>query len=170
MRRSVTLELLMSTSQMGKLKDIEGSFNGRHFDREIIILCVRWYLRYKLSFRDLAEMMAERGALVPPRAQAPHQEAALLAKSLAARLNGEALLTYRYQDFGSLISLSRYDAVGELMGSLLGDVNLSGWLARMFYVSLYRMHQVALYGLPRAALRIAGDYIGRRTSPRLKLH
>jgi transposase-like protein len=36
-------------------------FDGRHFDREIIILCVRWYLRYKLSLRDLVEMMAERG-------------------------------------------------------------------------------------------------------------
>ncbi|WP_235028575.1 IS6 family transposase [Caballeronia choica] len=46
---------------MSKLKDIDGLFNGRHFDREVIILCVRWYLRYKLSFRDLAEMMAERG-------------------------------------------------------------------------------------------------------------
>jgi transposase-like protein len=43
------------------LKDIDGSFNGRHFDREIIVLCVRWYLRDKLSFRDLSEMMAERG-------------------------------------------------------------------------------------------------------------
>jgi transposase-like protein len=36
-------------------------FKGRHFDREIIVLCVRWYLRYKLSFRDLVEMMAEPG-------------------------------------------------------------------------------------------------------------
>lgn len=36
-------------------------FRGRHFDRTVIILCVRWYLRYKLSFRDLVEMMAERG-------------------------------------------------------------------------------------------------------------
>src|SRR5271170_7393856 len=36
-------------------------FKGRHFDREIIVLCVRWYLRYKLGFRDLVEMMAERG-------------------------------------------------------------------------------------------------------------
>lgn len=35
-------------------------FEGRHFDREIIVLCVRWYPRFKLSFRDL-EMMAERG-------------------------------------------------------------------------------------------------------------
>jgi len=36
-------------------------FESRHFDREIIVLCVRWYLRFKLSFRDLVEMMAERG-------------------------------------------------------------------------------------------------------------
>jgi transposase-like protein len=36
-------------------------FKGRHFDREIIVLCVRWYLRYKLSSRDLVKMMAERG-------------------------------------------------------------------------------------------------------------
>ena len=36
-------------------------FEGRHFDREVIILCVRWYLRFKLSLRDLVEMMAERG-------------------------------------------------------------------------------------------------------------
>jgi transposase-like protein len=36
-------------------------FNGRHFDREIIVLCVRWYLSFKLSSRDLVQMMAERG-------------------------------------------------------------------------------------------------------------
>jgi transposase-like protein len=34
---------------------------GRHFAREIIILCVRWYFRFNLSFRDLVEMLAERG-------------------------------------------------------------------------------------------------------------
>ena len=36
-------------------------FKGRQFDREITILWPRWYLRFKLSFRDLVEMMAERG-------------------------------------------------------------------------------------------------------------
>jgi hypothetical protein len=46
---------------------IDDLFKGRHFDREIIILCVRWYLRFKLSFRDLVEMMAERGYLWPMR-------------------------------------------------------------------------------------------------------
>ena len=40
---------------------IDELFKGRHFDREIVVLCVRWYLRFKLSFRDLVEMMAERG-------------------------------------------------------------------------------------------------------------
>ena len=40
---------------------IDDLFKGRHFDCEIIVLCVRWYLRFKLSLRDLVEMMAERG-------------------------------------------------------------------------------------------------------------
>jgi transposase-like protein len=48
---------------MSKLKCVKGLFSGRHFDREVILLCVRWYLRYKLSLRDLVEMMAERGEL-----------------------------------------------------------------------------------------------------------
>jgi len=46
---------------MGKLKSIEDLFAVRHFDREVILLCVRWYLRYKLSLRDLVQIMAERG-------------------------------------------------------------------------------------------------------------
>jgi transposase-like protein len=39
-------------------------FKWRHFEPEIILLCVRWYSRYQLSYRDLAEMMRERGLLV----------------------------------------------------------------------------------------------------------
>ena len=44
---------------MRKPRSIKDLFTGRHFDREVIILCVRWYLCYKLSFRDLVEMMAD---------------------------------------------------------------------------------------------------------------
>jgi transposase-like protein len=39
-------------------------FKWRHFEAEIILLCVRWYLRYALSYRDLEEMMLERGLRV----------------------------------------------------------------------------------------------------------
>ncbi|MGF6931324.1 transposase-like protein [Paraburkholderia sp. UCT70] len=46
---------------MSKLKSLEELFAGRHFDRDVIILCVRWYARYKLSQHDQVEMMAERG-------------------------------------------------------------------------------------------------------------
>ena len=40
---------------------VEELFAGRHFDAEIVVLCVRWYLSFKLSYRDLVSMMSERG-------------------------------------------------------------------------------------------------------------
>lgn len=40
---------------------LDEPFKGRHFEREIIIPCVRWYWRFKLSYQDLVEMMAEWG-------------------------------------------------------------------------------------------------------------
>ena len=42
-------------------KDVPEVFKWRHFSPEIILLCVRWYLSYRLSYRDLVEMMDERG-------------------------------------------------------------------------------------------------------------
>src|SRR5437868_12506087 len=41
-------------------------FRGRHFTDEIIVLCVRWYLRYSLSYRDLTEIMCERNLSIDP--------------------------------------------------------------------------------------------------------
>ncbi len=43
---------------------MDNPFKWRHFQPEIILLCVRWYLRYALSYRDLEEMMTERGLSV----------------------------------------------------------------------------------------------------------
>ena len=107
---------------------------------------------------------------VPPRAQSAHQQASLLARALKLRLEGQPLPEYRYLDYGSLVSLSSFSAVGNLMGNLMGSVKVEGWLARMFYISLYRMHQVALYGFFRTGLLMLSDRIGRSTEPRLKLH
>lgn len=61
-------------------------------------------------------------------------------------------------------------AVANLMGKLTGSVTLEGWLARAFYASLYRMPQVALYGLVPSALLMLGNHLGPGTEPRLKLH
>ena len=62
-------------------------------------------------------------------APAAHQQASLLVKSLRARLEGKPLGEYQYRDYGSLISLSRFSAVGNLMGNLMGSVMLgkAGW-------------------------------------------
>jgi len=40
-------------------------FKWKHYQPDIIVLTVRWYLRYNLSFRDLVEMMEERGLSLP---------------------------------------------------------------------------------------------------------
>jgi len=47
--------------RMPQFVAVEELFKGRHFDREILVLCVRWYLSFKLSYRDLVAMMSERG-------------------------------------------------------------------------------------------------------------
>ncbi len=43
------------------MKRNSSSFKWRHFEPEIILMCVRWYCRFQLSYRDLEEMMRERG-------------------------------------------------------------------------------------------------------------
>ena len=45
---------------MQQFTPLEELFKGRHFDQEIVVLCVRWYLSFNLSYRDLVAM-AERG-------------------------------------------------------------------------------------------------------------
>ena len=156
----------------GFLKDLDGLESNR-----INQLQVRPTLQTTLdddvfAFGDCAAcpQTGTEGRNVPPRAQAAHQQASLLAKSLRLKISAQPLPEYRYRDYGSLISLSSFSAVGNLMGNLTGSVMLEGWLARVFYVSLYRMHQMALYGVPRTLLLMLSDRIGRSTEPRLKLH
>jgi transposase-like protein len=43
---------------------VENPFKGRHFQADIILICIRWYLRYALGYRDIEEMMTERGLSV----------------------------------------------------------------------------------------------------------
>jgi NADH:ubiquinone reductase (H+-translocating) len=106
---------------------------------------------------------------VPPRAQAAHQQAHTLAKSLARRLEGKPALPFRYKDYGSLISLSS-STIGNLMGRLLTGITIEGRLARLAYLSLYQRHQSALHGLGWVTLRALANLLQRRTRPQLKLH
>jgi NADH dehydrogenase len=112
-----------------------------------------------------------REGSVPPRAQAAHQQAAHLATQLARRLNGKALKPWRYRDFGSLVSLGKYSTVGNLMGALVGgNIWVEGLFARLMYVSLYKLHEIALHGYWHTFLGSASRLLTRRTEPRVKLH
>jgi len=109
--------------------------------------------------------------IVPPRAQAAHQQASHMVKQIRRRLSGKPLLPWRYRDFGSLVSLGEYSTVGNLMGSLTrGNIWLEGWFARMMYLSLYKMHELALHGFWKASLDTVARMITRRTEPHVKLH
>src|SRR5215217_7172353 len=108
---------------------------------------------------------------VPPRAQAASQQATHLAKQMNRRLDGKPLQRFDYRDFGSLVSLSEYSAVGNLMGFLAGkELMIEGYFARVMYRSLYRMHQMALFGAWRVILETIASALTRRTQPRVKLH
>lgn len=112
------------------------------------------------------------GKLVPPRAQAAHQQASHLVPAITARAEGRHhLRPYRYRDFGSLISLGHYDTVGQLMGFVGGGrMRVEGFLAKVFYIALYRQHIWALYGFWRMALDTLARLIKRQTEPKVKLH
>ena len=113
----------------------------------------------------------ERKTLVPPRAQAAHQQAMHLAKQLPRKIAGQPIQPWHYRDFGSLVSLGEYSTVGSLMGKLVGrSFFVEGYFARLMYVSLYKMHEYALHGFIKVALDTLVRLITRRTEPQVKLH
>ena len=119
--------------------------------------------------------IGHRGQTVPPRAQAAHQQASHMVAQIARRLEGKPLREWRYRDFGSLISLGEYSTVGNLMSGIARGLSKSslwvdGWFARIMYLSLYKMHEVALHGYWKVALDTLARMITRRTEPRVKLH
>jgi NADH dehydrogenase len=117
-----------------------------------------------------APWLGHQGA-VPPRAQAAHQQASHLAKQLPRHLRGLPLKTWRYRDFGSLVSLGEHTTVGNLMGGLVGgNLWVEGLFARMMYLSLYKLHELAVHGWWRTAMSTASRMLQRRSEPRVKLH
>lgn len=113
----------------------------------------------------------EKQTNVPPRAQAAHQQATHMVGQIANRLAGRPLRPYRYRDFGSLVSLGEYTTVGNLMGALVGgNLMIEGYIARLMYVSLYKLHELALHGYTKVALDTLARLITRRTEPHVKLH
>jgi NADH dehydrogenase len=119
---------------------------------------------------DCAACPMPDGGQVPPRAQSAHQMASLLVKTVCARLRGRSLPVYKYYDYGSLVSLGKYSTVGNLMGNLTGSVMVEGFFARMVYLTLYKLHQLAMFGLYRTAMLSIAHQFRASVHPEIKLH
>jgi len=112
-----------------------------------------------------------KGGFVPPRAQAAHQQASHVAAQIRRLIVAKPLKPYRYRDFGSLVSLGEFSTVGNMMGGLIGgSLMIEGAFARLMYVSLYKMHELALHGFSKVTLDTLSRLITRRTEPHVKLH
>jgi len=85
-------------------------------------------------------------------------------------LYNKPAIDYNYQDYGSLVSLGKHSTVGNLMGNLMGTVSIGGFIARLVYLSLYKMHQTALYGYFKTAMLTLSNLFRRSIYSRIKLH
>jgi len=112
-----------------------------------------------------------KGGIVPPRAQAAHQQASHLFSQINQIMDGKPLRPYQYRDFGSLVSLGEYSSVGSMRGGLIGgSLMVEGLFAKLMYISLYKLHQLALHGWVKVALDTISRLIHRRTHSIVKLH
>ncbi len=119
------------------------------------------------AFGDCAHCILDaREAALGPRAQVASQQASFLVDAMKARINQKPQPMFVFSDKGSLVSLSKNKAVGEL----LGQVNVQGFVAKSMYVSLYRLHQATIYGYAHAGLLTAKDFVTRKIAPKIKLH
>ena len=157
------------------LKDLDGLESNRI--NQLVVKTTLQTTRDEniFAFGDCAACPIEgTNDFVPPRAQAAHQQASLLVKSIQCRLNNKLLPEYHYVDYGSLVNMGQYSTVGNLMGNLAGKLSgnffIEGIIARLVYLSLYKMHQLALHGFFRVTLSTIANILTRKAKPRMKLH
>jgi NADH dehydrogenase len=112
-----------------------------------------------------------RGGIVPPRAQAAHQQATHMFHQMKRRLANKALKPYHYKDFGSLVSLGKFSTVGNMMGGVIGkNVMIEGYFAKLMYLSLYKMHELSIHGFLKTTLYTLARMLTKQANPTVKLH
>jgi NADH:ubiquinone reductase (H+-translocating) len=110
------------------------------------------------------------GIAVPPRAQVAHQQAMFLAEVLSQPASA-VLPHFRYRDYGSLVSLGPFAAVGVLIGGHSGrEMLVGGTTARVLYDLLYHKHVMSLRGFVRMAAQTLAQWIRNKVTPSVRLH
>nr|WP_315212581.1 FAD-dependent oxidoreductase [uncultured Duganella sp.] len=128
---------------------------------------------YIYALGDCAACAGPDGKLVPPRAQAAHQQADYLLATFLRQQKGKPpqRKPYVYRDYGSLVSFGQTTSVGSLMGSLKGlSWFVDGFVARLMYTSLHLMHHQAVLGTIRTGVLALARFLIKRSTPLVKLH
>lgn len=111
------------------------------------------------------------GGIVPPRAQAAHQQANHMFSQIKRRFANKPLKPYFYRDFGSLVSLGKFSTVGNMMGGLIGkNLMIEGYFAKLMYLSLYKLHELSVHGAIKTALYTLARLLSKQVNPTVKLH
>jgi NADH dehydrogenase len=112
-----------------------------------------------------------RSGIVPPRAQAAHQQANHMYHQIQRRLAKKSLKPYHYKDFGSLVSLGKFSTVGNMMGGVIGkNLMIEGFFAKLMYLSLYKLHELTIHGFLKTSLYTLARLLTKQANPTVKLH
>ena len=118
---------------------------------------------------DCAECIVD-GERLAPRAQVAQQQAIFLADHLIAYVDQQTLPKFVFHEKGSLITIGKGGAVGNIFASVFGSFYIQGFIAKWAYLSLYRRHQVQTLGWYRTVIQIIKDSMTRVLGPKIKLH
>lgn len=156
----------------GSLKELAGLETNRH-DQIVVTGTLQTTRDARvLAIGDCAAApwIGKKGT-VPPRAQAAEQQARYLVKAIPRMLAGKPVQPFRYNDFGSLVSLGEANTIGTVVGFMGGRrMRVDGLVARLIYRWLYKRHQAVLFGWGSAILATVGAWLRGATRPRVKLH
>lgn len=152
------------------LTRLDGLQTNRH--RQLVVQpSLRTSDPHIFAIGDCASCIVDGGTPVPPKAQAAQQEAKLLARSLRRYHAGKPLMEFRYRERGALVTLGPDEVVGEVGAAASGRrFSIDGLLGRLSYWWLYRRHLALLLGTARTLVITLGQWMSRRSQPRVKLH
>jgi len=92
-------------------------------------------------------------------------------RQIQRRFAKKSLKPYHYRDFGSLVSLGKFNTVGNMMGGVIGkNLMIEGYFAKLMYLSLYKLHELTIHGFLKTALYTLARMLTKQANPTVKLH
>ncbi|WMC18885.1 MAG: FAD-dependent oxidoreductase [Enterobacteriaceae bacterium PSpicST2] len=108
--------------------------------------------------------------IIPARAQSAHQMVKICFNNIISILNNKNMKFFKYKDYGTLISLSKFNTIGYLILNIIKkNIIIKGKLACYLYILLYKMHQIKIQGYKKTLLLIIVNIINNFIYPKIKI-